>query len=235
MPYGADRASLVRAFKSLQWDIKPLQPVSSVPTRGMMWTVLAVTPPPQSVFQLSHGEIVVTKVGSGPKETKKHVPMPVASTDTIQLCSAGDVPDGQDPWLVNDPWQSKKATQLVAPTPSATLQQMETRIETSVMERIAKLQPPVPMEQDDVPDRLNLLEANVQQLMTHHRTLEHQMHESDRRNATQLSAMQVQLDQQGQHLQGAIESQKQNMQALFENQMSQIRSLLTKRPAESME
>lgn len=56
------------------------------------------------------------------------------------------------------------------------------------------------------------------------------MQESDRRQGTQITALQQQVNAQGQQLRGAIEAQQQNMGAMFADQMMQIRSLLAKRP-----
>lgn len=234
MPYGADRASLVRAFKTLQWDIRPLQPVSSVPQKGNMWVVLAVKEPPHTLIQMAHGEVLVSKHKGQGRDAKPAQSKPVASITTIELCGAKDNKDLSDPWLTNDPWATKHPVPAAAPIPSYAVQQLEDKIQQSVLDKLAVAQGQT-MDQDDVPDRVQQLEANVQMLIQQHTILESRVADSDRRQTSQLVTMQNQLNAQGQQLQGAIEAQAQNMGVMFESQMQQIRSLLTKRPRDGPE
>eukprot|EP00438_Fugacium_kawagutii_P025942 Skav207667 [mRNA] locus=scaffold1857:195285:199649:+ [translate_table: standard] len=225
MPFGADRAAITRAMKTLQWDIKPLQPVSSLPNKGNMWVVLTVCEPPENLVRMDHGEVMITRHKTSERDTKQVVHKPVASTATIHLCA--EKTESNDPWLQDDPWASGRPLAPAAPVPSAVVQKLEEKIEQSVLDRLA--QSSTSMVQDDVPDRLQQLEANFQLLVGQHQALENKVAESDQRQSNQLASLQVQVNQQGLQLRGAIDAQAQNMGALFESQMQQIRSLLSKR------
>ena len=109
------------------------------------------------------------------------------------------------------------------------MQQLEQRIQDAVL---AKIPAPQPMEQDDMPDRIAVLETQVQTLMTRHQGMESQFKEFSAQNAQQMSSMQTQINTQTQQIHGQLESQAQSIQALFESQMAQIRGLLAKRPRE---
>eukprot|EP00438_Fugacium_kawagutii_P010868 Skav216252 [mRNA] locus=scaffold20:187597:187908:- [translate_table: standard] len=47
MPFGTDRQALTKALKALQWDVKPLQSITSIAGRGNLWLAASVTEPPQ--------------------------------------------------------------------------------------------------------------------------------------------------------------------------------------------
>eukprot|EP00438_Fugacium_kawagutii_P029116 Skav233713 [mRNA] locus=scaffold2120:164991:169655:+ [translate_table: standard] len=237
MPFGADRIAISRAFKKLQWDVKAMHPTTSLANRGAMWSVVSVTDPPANLFVMSHGEVVVSRIRPQERE-KPDIPKPVASSSTLHLCGAA-AKAKPDPWQYDpgqfDPWQTKPDVSG-PPAPSDAVLRLESKIEQAVIERLKSDGiGTTPMEQDDVPDRLSQLEANFQTLVQQHTALEQQVQESDRRNVTQLTTMQSQINHiavQGQQLQGTLEAQQQNMGALFENQMSQIRQLLAKRTRE---
>ena len=106
---------------------------------------------------------------------------------------------------------------------------LETRLYDAIVE---KLPTNVPMD-DGVPDRLNMLECQVQQLMSKQQHLETNMAEYSQQHGQQMANLQTQLTTQGQQFHGQMETQAQSIAAMFENQMQQIRGLLSKRPHEA--
>ena len=116
------------------------------------------------------------------------------------------------------------------PTAAESVQQIESRIQASIM---AKL--PQPMEQDDVPDRIGLLEDQVQQLMQKQVRMDGQVQELSAQQAQSTASLQSQISAQSNQLQGQIESQNQSIQAMFENQLTHIRGMLAKRPRDDGE
>ena len=154
-------------------------------------------------------------------------PMTLGSAATLALC--GKPVDGKqaenDPWVVNDPWKKYHPTGPATAGPTEGLQQIEDRIQTAVL---AKMQPP--MEQDDLPDRVQTLEGQVQHLLAKQQGLENQFQEHSSQHTQQITALQGQVTAQAQQLHGHLENQNQTMQSLFEQQMQQIRGLLAKRP-----
>ena len=103
-PWGADRNAINKAMKQAGWNIKALQPHQPVPGRGSMWIVQTVDPPPQLIFHMVHGEVVVSKHKQN-DVGKPAAAASVGSVSTLTLCTAGprEVPPESDPWLQTDP------------------------------------------------------------------------------------------------------------------------------------
>ena len=228
-PWGADRNAINKAMKQAGWNIKALQPNQPVPGRGSMWIIQSVDPPPQLIFHMVHGEVVVSKH----KQSDAGKPLTAAtvgSASTLTLCTAGSRATPEvDPWLQADPWGPYNKGKLgPQPTPATEgLQQLEERIQNAVLSKM-----PNTMECDDMPDRLSTLESQVQMLMTKNQSLEGQFTEFSQQSNKQFAVVQQQILQQGQTFHGQLESQTQSVQAMFESQMQQIRNLLAKRPRE---
>ena len=227
-PWGSDRNAINKALKQSGWNVKALQPTQPVPGLGSMWIIQSVDPPPQLIFQMSHGEVVVSKHKQS-EGGKPQVSPTVGSASTLTLCSHGvkDAANEVDPWLSSDPWgHYNKGKQPHQPTPAhAGLQQLEERIQTAVLSKL-----PNSMERDDVPDRLVTLENQAQMLMSKNQSLECQFTEFSQQSTQQFAVVQQQIQQQGQTFHGQLEHQTQSVQAMFESQMHQIRNLLSKRP-----
>ena len=229
-PWGSDRNAITKALKQSGWSVKALQPTQPVPGLGSMWIIQSVEPPPQSIFLMPHGEVVVSKHKQH-EVGKAQVPSTVGSASTLTLCSHGvkDVPVDVDPCLQADPWGPyNKGKQPPMPTTAnAGLQQLEERIQTAVLSKL-----PAAIERDDVPDRIVNLENQVQMLMSKNQSLEGQFTEFSQQSTKQFAVVQQQIQQQGQTFHGQLENQTQSVQAMFEAQMQQIRNLLAKRPRE---
>eukprot|EP00435_Cladocopium_sp_Y103_P007530 s1093_g2.t1 len=234
-PWGTDRHAIQRAMKLIKWDTKPLQPLQPVPGRGTMWMLQSVDEPPESIVTMSHGEVLITKhrdVSHGPKATSSH---PVGSVSTLSLCTSASGPktSEDDPFAKHDPWSnfqpSTKPAAPVASSHSDSMQQLEMRIQHAVL---AKVQSGTQMEQDDLPERLQALEGQVQQLVAKQQNIDVQFKDFAGQHSQQMATMQTQLNHQTAQVHGHLENHTQAMQAMFESQMQQIRGLLSKRPRE---
>ena len=130
-PWGSDRHAITKALKQSGWSVKALQPTQPVPGLGSMWIIQSVDPPPQTIFVMSHGEVVVSKHKQN-EVGKVVVPSTVGSVSTLTLCSHGskEVAVEVDPWLQSDPWgpYNKGKQHLVPTNANAGLQQLEDRI-----------------------------------------------------------------------------------------------------------
>lgn len=91
------------------------------------------------------------------------------------------------------------------------------------------------MEQDDVPDRVDMLERQVQTLMQKQQQLETTVVDNHVQQSAQMTQLQGQLQAQGHQCAGQLESHQQSLHQMFDAQMQQIRSLLAKRPREDGE
>lgn len=228
-PFGSDRLAISKAMRQVGWECRPLQPSTPSPGRGSMWLVQAVEEPPETIVPTTHGEVVITKHRPDPVG-KMPVVTPVASASTLALCGTQSKALQEDPWNVKGPWGGFKPCTVSPMDTTDSMQQMEVRVQNAVL---AKL-PPSPME-DDMPDRMNHLECQVQQLIAKQHGLEGQFQEYSAQQSQQMASMQTQLNTQGQQLHGHMENQNQAIQPMFAQQMEQIRGLLSKRPRDENE
>ena len=200
VPYGADRRALSKAFKALGWEAKPIQPTGAVGGgRGNTWAVHATEPPPSNIMTLGHGDIVISTVKS-PSDGKQEVMKPIAAT-TLNLCGTQTkAAQIKDPWLVKDPWQNFQPSGHTAgnavPEASTSIRQLENKIEQAVLAKLPA-QSPTPMEMDDVPDRVDTLERQVQTLMQKQQQLEVKVTENHVQQSAQMTQLQGQLQAQG--------------------------------------
>ena len=232
MPFGADRNSISKALRSLPWEVKVLQPIRTLVGRGTIWSVQAISDPPSTLVQMSHGEVVFTRQNKQDADTKGPDQQPVASPETLALCgpskavSKPSVSGAADPLTANDPWKNWSGPQTTGPAMADTLKHIETKVQEAVMAKLPS--GPSNMEQDDIPDRVQHLEAQFQHLLHKQNSLEHQVNDTAAKHTAQLTSLQSQL-------QGHQETMNQNVSAMFEQQMAQIRGLLAKRPRDEHE
>ena len=164
---------------------------------------------------------------------------PIAATATLNLCGtpskAGSI---KDPWVVRDPWQNFQPTTMstsnATTDASASIKQLENKIEQAVLAKIPT-QTVTNMEQDDVPERIDTLERQVQTLMQKQQRLETTVGENHIQQSAQMTQLQGQLQAQGQQFAGQLEGHQQSLHQMFDAQMQQIRSLLSKRQREDGE
>ena len=235
LPFGMDRLSVTKLCESWKWQARPLHPLRSLNhALGTVWLIQSCHDPPAVVMKYQGGDIVINKV-TKPDVTKVVGPV-VGAASTRALCSFDD--GGQtkpiDPWLKEDPWQSyaSKAvpahggvgggTQGVGPQ----LQQLEARIEQSILNKIQKADEDVDMDakgvDGQVDSRLQDLELQIQSLHGRHAQLENRIEESVQKADAQIGQLQLQVSAQ-------FDAQRGEMQCLFTSQMSQIEALLNKK------
>ena len=221
-PYGLDRKSLAKTLKDWGWQCRPLQPLQSVPG-GLMWAVQAVSSPPSNVLVMPHGQVVVS-LQHGPDVSPLPGPAVVGQSSTVQLCAVKDPKSCQDPWLKDDPW--RMAVNAVpqpaqAPAHANALEEMEKRIERSVL---AKLPPAAePMEVDDQENRLQQLEHQMSQLAQRHNMLESTVAENHMQSTAQMQSLQQQM-------MGQLDMQSKQLQSMLSDQMVKIENILAKKP-----
>ena len=227
IPFGMDRAAVIALFESWNWKAKPVNPSRSIPgALGMMWLVVAVVEPTSSVFSTKTGDIVVTKVTSRAMPVEQPSPV-VASSATLKLCEASVAEVSTDPFVRHDPWDTPMAKMFlknpVVADPAIALQQVEARIEKSVLSKLPKQSEAMEVDEDaHATSRLQTLEAQVQKLSQGQSVLEQRMDESQRRTDAQFAQVHHQVSAQ-------IESQGAHIEELFKGQLAQIESLLGKR------
>ena len=116
---------------------------------GLTWIVQSVTGPPQVVWNMQHGQVVVSKCASGTAGLTTDAS--VGPSDTVELCTTSA---SHDPCLEHDPW--KQAVRSV-PTSSAGpcvvshLQEIEPHLEKTLLDKL----PVERMETDETESRLH--------------------------------------------------------------------------------
>ena len=161
------------------WQARPLQPVKPI-NGGVMWLVQSVADPPQTVHNLSHGQVVISRCDSE-RDGMTTVGSAVGPQSTVELCAATS---SHDPWLVRDPWQQaiQQMPKQPGPNVSSHLQELEERMTQNILDKL----PQDRMETDETENRLQLLEHQMTQLATRHQSLEQTVTENHRQNSAQV-------------------------------------------------
>ena len=213
-PYGTDRKALAKVFRDWKWDARPLQPVHSV-ADGLMWLIQAITDPAETVYNMKHGQVVVTKCKS---EQEKQPPAEViGQPSTKQFCQIGQ---GVDVLQTQDPWKPK-VQQLASVKPvdtSTQLQEIEQRLEKTLL---AKL-PVERMVTDDNEDRLQALERQMAQMSDRQTTLESTVQDHHVQNQAQVQSLQSQMLAQ-------LDVQSRKMQGMLDDQLHRLESVIARR------
>lgn len=213
-PYGSDRKTLGKVFSSWSWQARPLQPAKSV-EGGVMWLVQSVTEPPQAVWNMQHGQVMISRCESLSAGLAQ-VPNVIGPQSTVELCSGAQ----SDPWLLKDPWtQAVRSVPLqAAPNVSAQLQELEERVEQAILQKL----PSERMETDETENRLQALEQQMQHLASRHQSLEGMVSEQHKQHTAQMQGLQNQVVTQ-------MEAQRTQVETLFESQMSRLEAILAKK------
>ena len=215
-PYGSDRKSLAKIFADRKWQARPLQPARQI-NGGVMWLVQSVLDPPDAVWNMAHGQVVISKCASTAVDMLENATV-VGPQATVELCSSVNA---SDPWLVHDPWQQTVAK---IQTPAAAqmtdhLQEIEDRLERSLL---AKL-PCDRMEVDDADQRICQLEQQMMTLAGKQPTLENTVTEHHRqKNTAQVQSLQFQMLLQ-------METNRSQMAHMFDDQMAKLEAILAKK------
>ena len=214
-PYGTDRKSLGRIFTEWTWQARPLQPVKPI-NGGVMWLVQSVADPPQTVHNLSHGQVVISRCDSQ-RDGMTTVGSAVGPQSTVELCAAIS---SHDPWLVRDPWQQaiQQMPKQPGPNVSSHLQELEERMTQNILDKL----PQDRMETDETENRLQLLEHEMTLLASRHQSLEQTVSENHRQNSAQVQTLQAQMMSQ-------MEVQSCQMARMFEDQMTKLETILSKK------
>ena len=213
-PYGSDRKSLAKVFSEWQWQARPLQPSKPV-NGGMMWLIQSIDDPSQVVWNMKHGQVVVSRCSSVNDAVLDSAAV-LGPQATVDLCTSTSP---MDPWLERDPWQQAvKTVPTQAPSVAHQLHELESRLEKSLLDKL----PPERMDTDEQENRLSLLEQQMQHLAHRHQTLETTVNEHHQQNQAQVQSLQAQMVSQ-------MEVQRSHMAGMFEDQMQKLETILSKR------
>ena len=218
VPYGTTRKGLGKLFMSWEWEAKPLQPAGpSADKTGLRWQVISNVPPPNYVYTLEHGDVLIVK--SDPHEVKPNAYAQVEAS--ASSCKA--VATMSNAALIGDPW-AEAAAKLTKPASlsttanSAQLAAMESTLEQRILEKMQVSQPDTEMHPDWDP-RISALESQMKQLQSDQKTL-----------ATQQSQLNHKVEHIGQQLDAQTGKLQNHLDERLQDQMQRIEALLCKRP-----
>ena len=222
-PYGVDRKGLAAILRKWSWQARPLQPDRAVPG-GLMWKVQAVADPPQTVYCMKHGQVVVSKCEAIEVQEPLR-PTVTGPNTTVKLCMADPSVDPlqlADPWLVGQAkLPSQTAPVAMQVDSKSQLAEMEARLEQAILAKI-----PAPaaqdMETDEQDQRIAHLEEKIHQLANRQQHLEVVVQDHQVQNANQLQTMQSQMMSQ-------LDMQGKQMKSLFDQQMERMAKILGKK------
>ena len=110
LPYGTSKASISQICKQWQWNARPISPNGQSPDKaGVLWILQASEDPSHWVYQLAHGDVLITPIETARTAESPQVPV-LASAKTLHKLKQGvkdNVADEstEDPWAHYDPWQ----------------------------------------------------------------------------------------------------------------------------------
>lgn len=199
-PAGSTRAAILKICKAWDWNAKPIQPrARSADGRGVLWQLLAANMPSSEVYQLAHGDVLIT-----PDPPRKNAGAITsadvqASAKTLAvLATTSPADSAEDPWAQYDPWSTPAKKSRTVPSNTVTktdLEAMEQRMHQKIRETIKPESEDSSMGMDD--ERVAHLEQRMTQLEV---SLQQQQHNAQSQHAEvqhQLHQVRSQVEQQG--------------------------------------
>lgn len=238
-PFGATREGILKVFTGWGWSARPIQPRGrSGDGQGIQWEVLAAHAPDCGVYNMKHGDVILTPIESK-KQPSQIVHDVMGSAKTIALLRQtsskyANIPAMDiDPLQHHDPWAyyhpPKAAKQSItsdATSKGQSLDAISACVDRKLADTMAKVDQKLAASDavmtgaDDrklaaFEDRLQQLETNLQ--MQHQSQQQHQQ----------------QVSMQFQQVQQQIESQSSSFQTHLDQkmteQLAQIEMLLGKK------
>ena len=227
LPFGSTKQSLTNLFQKVGWKVRPIGPQGQTKDRqGTTWLVHASEDPTHWVYQLAHGDILITPevAISVDAEAKDSSGTVVASQKTMQSLRnqkawQSDAAQGKpDPWGQHDPWQPRSSQKEISVGQMASIQaNLEASIDRKLQERSSDVN-----MQDEVENRVQALEQQVHQLTTNVHGYQQQQNQHNQTIYHQLQSVDKKVDQQQTALQGFLDNK-------LEEQMQRIEQLFSKR------
>ena len=232
LPYGSTKQSIVNAFKKWGWTARPLGPQGqSQDKSGTMWLVQAAEPPTHWVFQMQHGDVLVsTDVTTEAQHHQVSQPSVIASSKTLQSLKkdasqstnsqVSEAKEKQDPWTHRDPWQAYNTREMSVGQVASMQAQLEAKIDQRLKESLPSSEDCSMHEDSEA--RISSLEAQVQQLTGNFQSFQQQQIQHNHGMYNQLQTLDKQMHEQHQSLTNVLDNK-------LEDQMMRIEALLTKR------
>lgn len=218
LPYGSKRTSVVNVCKKWGWNSRPIEPIQQSADRtGNIWQVLASEPPRSWIYQLHHGDVLISAEQEGPVQPPVQQAV-LASQRTWQSLtqpSTASTKDKDDPWQHHDPWQQySKPKELT----SGQVKAIEDSIEAKIVNKLKSDDTTM----NDADAKINELESKLESLQSSMTTFQASQQQQNQVVQQQLLQMDSKVDAHAQSFQASMESK-------LEDQMRKIEQLFHKR------
>eukprot|EP00435_Cladocopium_sp_Y103_P012055 s1587_g3.t1 len=221
VPFGTTRKGLVKLFQGWEWEAKPLQPAGpSADKSGLRWQVVSTAPPPNYVYTLSHGDVLIVK--AEPNEIKAQAMAQVeASALSCQAVSQANA--NSSTMLIDDPWaeysaKHPKSSMNNQAASGAQIAALESTIEQRVLQKIQSEHHDADMGIGHEP-RILALEQQLAKVQQDQQTL-----------ATQQGVLGKQVEHIGHQMDSHTNKLQHHLDERLNDQMQKIEALLSKRP-----
>ena len=201
LPYGTSKASISQICKQWSWNARPISPSGQSPDKsGVLWILQASEDPSRWVYQLAHGDVLISPIDSMKAIEPQHTPV-LASARTLQMLKLGrkdttSEESSADPWAHYDPWQGARSSK---PTQELTVSQYPA-IEANLAQRLTHKLKQEDSDMSAVDVRVSELELKMEQLQATVQT--NQVQQQQQAQAVQQQL--VQLDRKVDSQLGAI-------------------------------
>ena len=211
LPYGSTKQSIVNAFKKWGWVARPIGPQGQSSDRsGTMWMVQATNDPSHWIFQMHHGDVLITQESADISTRVEAAPGVVASAKTLQTLK------GETKTATIKPDSAKELSvgQVVS---------IQAQLEASIDRKIREAVPTTgDDDMHDTKDRIDQLESQMQQLTGSMQVFQQQQQQNTQALYTQVQAMDTKINEQDTKLNRMLDNK-------LDAQMQKIEALLTKR------
>ena len=219
MPYGSTKQSIVNICNKCGWVARPIGPQGQTIDRsGTMWAMQAANPPASWIYQLAHGDVLISPEENAPAE---HIPQVqvLASTKTLQSLKQKSLAEVKnDPWLHTDPWKQQtptKGREVSVGQVAAIESQVEKRVLAKTTEADASM--------SNVDSRVTQLEQQLEKMQGDMQTFQQQQVSQNQTVQQQLLSIDQKVERQSQAFNGLLETK-------MDEQLRNIERLLHKQP-----
>eukprot|EP00438_Fugacium_kawagutii_P008724 Skav216390 [mRNA] locus=scaffold1241:366023:371056:+ [translate_table: standard] len=251
LPFSTNKSALVGAFKGWGWAARPGQPLGQTADHsGLYWSAVSHENPSHWVFQMRHGDVLVSKLESNKERSVKPTGNVEASRRTLQHLSN---PQDSDPWLQDDPWKQPSSHKTLSthqiasieanvhrrvveslnipPKPQSADDDEEmpavhdrrvTELEQKVRDMEDSMPAPANQRVADLEHQVRQLQDNMTQLTNHVQSTDQQQQQHNSQMVGQITAVKHQLEAQRSDLQHVVNQ-------AMEDQYKKLESLLKKR------
>ncbi|CAK9015453.1 RNase H domain-containing protein [Durusdinium trenchii] len=210
LPWGSSKQSVQKLIDEWGWKAKALHTTGKSPDgSGLLWNLHSAGSPPPTVYSLSHGDVLLTRVDLPPAVDTKPAPVLVASKRTRDSLSTA----GQDPLQLHDPWAQSSKSVMPAEARYVTqahLSAFAASLEAKVAAKVSDENEDVSMD-IGVMNRVEQLELQVQQLTQ----AQAKQIADTQAISTQVSSLTTKVEATARSIESAIESKlTQHLQKL---------------------